>query len=286
MPYDQTTVLVTLSLLLAAVVKGTTGLGFPLIATPMVALLLDIRTAITILLIPNVLMDITQVFRRGFPATVVRRFVWLISLTVVGVFLGTTVLVMLPTWILNLTLGVMVLVFVTFSLLQFDFTISPSMERVFSPVAGLLSGFLNGMTNAASPVLAVYLYSLRLSKSEFITTIATIFIVTKISQIIAVSTWNLFTPATLRLSLEVTVLVLLGFYAGLKIQDRVNQKSFNRGLLVLLFIIGVALIVQSLRQPRLTQESRLSSVTAPRVTTGWSAISSTPCTGRARPRVG
>jgi hypothetical protein len=42
---------------------------------------------------------------------------------------------------------------------------------------------------------------------------------------------------------------LLGFYAGLKIQDRVNQQTFNRGLLVLLFAIGVILITRALTQP-------------------------------------
>jgi hypothetical protein len=32
----------------------------------------------------------------------------------------------------------------------------------------------------------------------------------------------------------------------LKTQDRVNQQIFNRGLLILLFIISIALIVHSL----------------------------------------
>ena len=67
MALDLTHILVGIALLLAAFVKGATGLGFPLIATPMVALLLDIRIAVTILILPNLLMDITQVFRDGFP---------------------------------------------------------------------------------------------------------------------------------------------------------------------------------------------------------------------------
>ena len=246
MSLDPTTILVGVALLLAAYVKGTTGLGFPLIATPMVALLLDIRTAITILIIPNIVMDATQIFRGGFSVAIFRRFFWLLVLTVIGVFLGTTVLVMLPIWVLNLSLGIMVLAFVLSRLLRFDFAISPRMEPVFSPAAGLAGGFLNGMTNAAGPVLAIYLYSLRLAKIEFIKSIATIFIVTKVSQLVAVSTWNLFTPATLSLSLEVTIITLLGFYAGLKTQDRVNQRTFNRGLLTLLFVIGVTLVVRSL----------------------------------------
>ena len=177
MPYDHTTILVAAALLLAAFVKGTTGMGFPLIATPMVALLLDIRTAITILIIPNIVMDITQVFRGSFPAGVFRRFAWLLLLTIIGVFLGTKVLATLPLWILNLSLGIMVLAFVAWTLLRFDFEISPRAEGVLSPAVGMVGGFWNGMTNAAGPALAVYLYSLKLQKTDFIKSISIIFII-------------------------------------------------------------------------------------------------------------
>ena len=244
---DTTTIAVGAALLLAAFVKGTTGFGFPLIATPMVALLLDIRTAITILIVPNILMDVAQIFRGSFPTSILRRFSWLLILTVLGVFLGTKVLVMLPIWALNLSLGVMVIVFVVSNFFRFESEIPPRLERLCSPVIGLAVGFLNGMTNAAGPPLAIYLYGLRLPKTEFVRSIATIFLITKLSQLVAVSTWNLFTFSTLRLSLQVTLFCLLGFYVGLKTQDRVNQKTFNRGLLVILFVIGVALVMRALR---------------------------------------
>jgi uncharacterized membrane protein YfcA len=247
MPLDPTTIAVGAALLIAAFVKGTTGFGFPLIATPMVALLLDIRTAITILIIPNILMDVAQIFRGSFPAAILRRFKWLLILTVLGVFLGTKVLVMLPIWALNLSLGIMVLAFVISNFFHFEPEIPPRLERVSLPIVGLAVGFLNGMTNAAGPVLASYLYSLKLPKTEFVRSISTIFMITKISQLVAVSTWNLFTFATLRLSAAVTVFVLLGFYFGLKTQERVNQKTFNRGLLAILFAIGVMLVVRGLR---------------------------------------
>ena len=209
--FDTTTVVVGVALLLAAFVKGTTGFGFPLIATPMVALLLDIRTAIAILVIPNMVMDIGQIFRGGFPGEILRRFSRLLVLTAVGVFFGTKVLVMLPLWILNLSLAAMVFIFVATDLLRLDFRISPRTERVMSPVLGLAAGFLNGMTNAAGPPLAIYLYGLRLPKTEFVRSIATIFFITKLSQLVAVSTWNLFNFSTLRLSLQVTLFCLLGF---------------------------------------------------------------------------
>ncbi|MGH7887149.1 MAG: sulfite exporter TauE/SafE family protein [Candidatus Binatia bacterium] len=248
MAFDSTHILVGIALLFASFVKGASGLGFPLIATPMVALLLDIRIAVTILILPNLLMDVTQVFRDGFPCATLRRFHSMIGLTVIGVFLGTLVLVRTPLWVLNLCLGIMVIVFVVASLLKYDFTISPAAEKSLSPIFGFISGFLNGMTNAAGPTLAIYFYSLKLEKRFFVKSIATIFCITKIAQLAAVSTWNLFNWNTLTLSIQVVLFTLIGFFAGLKTQDRVNQKTFSRGLLVLLSIIGVILIARALTQ--------------------------------------
>ena len=246
-PFDQTTLLVGFFLLLAAYVKGTTGMGFPVIATPTIALLLDIRTAVTILIIPNLVMDLTQIFRGEFPHAILRRFSGMFLSTVIGVFLGTMVLATLPVWILNLALGLIVLAFVVTNFLHPQFHIPPHQEKNLSPLMGLIGGFLNGMTNAAGPALAIYFYSLKLSKVEFIKAIATIFIVTKASQLVAVSSWNLLNRSTLELSLLITLLVLVGFYAGLKTQDWVNQRLFNRALLLLLLAIGLVLVGGALR---------------------------------------
>ena len=248
MSLDATYILVGSALLIAAFVKGATGLGFPLIATPMVALLLDIRTAITILILPNLFMDSAQVMRGGFPYEVFRRFANLIAPTIIGVFLGTMVLVKLPLWMLNFCLGIMVLVFVFANLMKLRFIVSLRAEKILSPLFGFVSGFLNGMTNAAGPTLAIYLYSLKLEKHAFVKSIATVFIVTKISQLVAISTWNLFNWETMSLSVQVLLFTLAGFYAGIKAQDRVNQQTFNRGLLVLLFLIGLILIGRALTQ--------------------------------------
>ena len=248
MSFDLTHVLVGAALLLAAFVKGATGLGFPLIATPTVALLLDIRTAITVLILPNLFMDSAQVIRGGFPYGVFRRFSGLIAPTIVGVFLGTMVLVKTPLWVLNLCLGTMVLIFVMLNLLKLDFMISARAEKILSPIFGFLSGFLNGMTNAAGPTLAIYLYSLKVKKRDFVKAIATSFVTTKLSQLVAISTWNLFNRETMTLSVQVLLFTLAGFYAGMKAQDKVNQRNFNRGLLMLLSLIGAILILRAVTQ--------------------------------------
>ena len=127
----------------------------------MVALLLDIRIAVTILILPNLLMDITQVFRDGFPYAILRRFKSMIGLTIIGVFIGTMVLVMLPLWALNLSLGIMVLVFVTSNLLKLDFTISAAAEKI--PVADFRAAERFSKRHdqcRRDRLLAIYFYSL------------------------------------------------------------------------------------------------------------------------------
>src|ERR1043166_5534784 len=137
MSFDPTTIGIAAALLVAAFVKGASGMGFPMIATPMVALLLGIRTAVVILIIPNLIMDATQIFRGSLSVEIFRRFKWLLLWTILGVFLGTKVLVMLPGWILNLTLGITVLAFVAWSLLRVEFHISARLEKILSPVVGI-----------------------------------------------------------------------------------------------------------------------------------------------------
>jgi uncharacterized membrane protein YfcA len=235
MAIESTHILVAVALLFAAFVKGASGMGFPLIATPAVALFIDLRIAIAILLMPNIVMDLAQVLRDGFPAAVLRRFRWFAASTVVGVFVGTAVLVNLPVWVVNIFLGAMVLVFVASNWLHLEFSIAPKWERKLA-------------TNAAGPALAIYLYSLKLEKRQFVKSMSTIFIVTKLSQVVAVSGWNLFDASTVRMSIQVTLFSLAGFVIGLKVQDRINQETFKLALLVLLSVIGVTLVGRALTQ--------------------------------------
>lgn len=243
--FTHTTLIVALSLLLAAYVKGITGMGFPLIATPMVALILDIRTAVAILVIPNIVMDCTQAFRGGVPTQIFRRFALLLLMVVFGVFAGTKTLVVLPVWILNLTLGIMVIVFLFSSTFNASLKVSAETEKFLSPLVGFGTGFLNGMTNVAGPALAIYLYSLSLNKTDFVRSIASIFIINKTAQLAALSTWNLLTIPKLQLSLVVTVFILGGFYLGVKTQGRVSQTVFNRIVTSLILLFGILLIVSA-----------------------------------------
>ena len=49
----------------AAAVHGTIGIGFPMIATPLLALVTDVRTAILLLVLPTVVLNVANILKGG-----------------------------------------------------------------------------------------------------------------------------------------------------------------------------------------------------------------------------
>ena len=50
---------------IAALVHGTLGLGFPMVATPLLALATDIRQAVLLTLLPTIVVNIASILRGG-----------------------------------------------------------------------------------------------------------------------------------------------------------------------------------------------------------------------------
>jgi hypothetical protein len=51
--------------IVAGVAHGTLGFGFPLISTPLVALLVDIKTAVLLTVVPNIVVNLISIVRGG-----------------------------------------------------------------------------------------------------------------------------------------------------------------------------------------------------------------------------
>src|SRR5918996_4745897 len=74
----MTLMLATVAVLLAAFIKGAIGFGFPTLGTPLLALFIDVKTAVVVLIVPNMVMDAIQFVRGGAPVHTVRRFASLV----------------------------------------------------------------------------------------------------------------------------------------------------------------------------------------------------------------
>ena len=80
-------------MLLAGFAHGAIGFGFPLVATPMLTLVLDIKTTILVLLVPSMVMTLISAFRGVMLRDSVGRF-WFMPVTlVIGSYFGTRLLI-------------------------------------------------------------------------------------------------------------------------------------------------------------------------------------------------
>jgi uncharacterized membrane protein YfcA len=230
--------------LAAGIIKGAIGFGFPSLATPLLSLVVDVKTAVVVLILPNIVMDGIQFARRGAPLATVRRFGTLLLSGGVGIVLGTRVLTLLSPRTATLILGVFVLLFVALSVIGLAPKIPPHWEPWLSPPAGFAAGVIGGVTNSPATALVLYFHGIGLAKHDFISSIAFTFFFYKLVQLGAVTWYGLLPWSLLGVSVALTAVALAGFAVGLRVQDRLDQRSFNRVVLVFLAVLGAWLLVR------------------------------------------
>ncbi len=243
----MTPILAAGAVLLAALIKGAIGFGFPTLGTPLLSLVMDVKTAVVVLILPNIVMDSIQFARRGAPLATIQRFSILLLFGAVGTVLGTRLLVALSPRTATLILGAFILGFATLNVTGVTLRVPPGWEPWLSPVAGLLAGIVGGITNVPGTPLVIYFHALGLGKQEFVSSAAFSFIVYKVIQLGAVAYYRLLPWSLVRSSLALTLVALVAFGLGLKVQDRLEQGTFNRAVLVFLALLGVWLVVRGLR---------------------------------------
>lgn len=98
----------------------------------------------------------------------------------------------------------------------------------YGPAFGLLGGFTTMIGNAAGPVMAIYLLSVKLPKYSFVGTNAWFFLVINYLKIpVQVFTWNNMTAKSLLLDAYTIPFILIGGYLGILLVKRLPEKGFR-----------------------------------------------------------
>lgn len=112
----------------------------------------------------------------------------------------------------------------------------------FAVTLGLLAGLTTMLANAAGPVVALYLLSVRLPKWELIGTSAWLFLVLNVLKLPLSANLGLIHPQSLAVSFAFAPAIPLGILAGRWLVHRVSQRVFDGILLAFTAIAAVRLI--------------------------------------------
>lgn len=232
---------------MASFVKGVIAFGFPIVATPLLAMVVEVKTAIALSIVPNIVMDAVQVRRRsGDLWGTARRVAVLLAFGFVGTVVGTRSLVVMPPRLALAILAVVVLGFVGLNVGSATFRVPARAERWLSPPVGFAAGFLGGVTNVPGTLLVLYFHALGMSKHDFVRSVALCFMSYKVIQLVTVASYGLLSWSLLGGSIALTVVGLGAFWLGLRVQDALPERIFNRAILIFLTLLGVSLLARSL----------------------------------------
>ena len=227
---------------LGGILKGATGAGAPIITIPVIAAFYDVRIAVIIMVIPNLLTNIGQLYQ--FRKTILPKF-FTLSFALgggVGAFLGTILLVNLSIKILTLSVAFIVITYILLKIMvpSWKLTYKKAKKLVF--LMGSFGGVLQGTAGLSAPISITFLNSMKLERNQFIPTISVYFGVMSIFQMPTLYYYNFLNLEIILVSC-ISTLVLLSFMPiGSWIAKSVSKESFDKITLILLGFIAFRII--------------------------------------------
>jgi len=234
--------LISVIFLFAGFVKGTSGIGLPAISLAFLTMFMGIKVAIALVVMPGLLTNFWQVFGRFKIKNIIIRMWPLLIFLFIFSLLGARILVN-NSEILTLLLGVILSFYATISLIKKnEITIPVRYEKLIGAFAGALGGFFGGSTGTFIFPLALYVYSLKMNKNEFLQTIALVLISASLFLGIALTGNKLWTLELFLYSSYAVLPSFIGMYIGRNLQFILNEDLFRKIFLFVLMIIGLLII--------------------------------------------
>lgn len=228
--------------LLGAFVKAVTGMGYPLLAVPLITLVLGIDDAVVIVAAPNVTLNALLCWNARDGRDRQRDLGALVGWSFAGAFVGTFLLVSVPEDPLLLALAATIGVFVVNHLRSPHLRLDPTTTGRWSPVVGSVAGVMQGAVGVSGPIVAAWLHGYRLPPPTYVFSVTAIFGVSGAVQLALLLGAGEVTPDRALVSALAFVPVLAMLPVGTRARGRLGGRGFEHAVLAVLAASGVALL--------------------------------------------
>ena len=236
-------VLVLMTVAVAYLVKGMTGLGGPSLAVPVLAGFFGVEFTVAVIAIPTAMSNVWLVWENRAEAPGLRRYLApLLAAGLVGTVLGVWVLVSIDDRIMSVILGVIILLYIAWYLLKPQAQVDDQTAVRLAWPAGLGGGVLLGSTGVAAPVIATYVHSLRMARSGFVLGVSAPFLVLGIVQIATLSALGGYDRERIVAAVAACIPVLIVTPIGMWIGRRISVVAFQYAVLAILGVAAARLL--------------------------------------------
>ncbi len=232
-------------MLVSGLIHGTLGLGFPLIATPLLSLLTDVRSAVLITLLPTILVNVVSLLKGGDWRDSIGRF-WPMTIYVaVGSWLGTNLLVISDPRPFKLLLALIVLLYLNRDRLSgLHLTWIRAHPGVAMLVFGFPAGLLAGTVNVMVPLLIIMFLELRVSPTATVQTFNMCFLTGKLTQTGVFARAGHLDGEMLTATAPLAAVAAIALLVGMSLRSKIAAESYRAWLRTLLWVVALILAAQ------------------------------------------
>ncbi|MGE3592905.1 MAG: sulfite exporter TauE/SafE family protein [Arcobacter sp.] len=233
-------------LLVSSLFHGTIGFGFTMIATPLLAMVTDVKTAILYIAIPTLLINIISIYSEGNFIQAVKRFYPIAILAMIGSAIGTQILIFSSSDFFKLLLAFSIFLYLFIQKFRIEMKWIREKKRLSMVVFGLIAGIIGGLTNVMASILIIYSLESKHTKKEIIQSTNLCFLFGKVIQIVLFTIHGSFTEELIITSFSSLIIVFIAMFIGLKIKDKIPQESYKKVIKIVLFMIACFLTYQTI----------------------------------------
>lgn len=232
-------------MLVAGLLQGALGFGFPFVATPLIAMVSDMRTAIVVVLLPTLATILVALFTAGPLGITLRRFWMMPFYMVVGASAGTWLFVSAPDAPYTLLLALLTLVYLGLGRLgRAESALVQRHERRFGVLSGLTAGIFEGTANVAGPALIIFYLALGLTPAMLVQALNICFLIGKSTQFTVLATRGGVGVDEWLATLPFVAVGVMGSYCGVRIRHRIDAPTFRVWVKRALFVVAIGLLAQ------------------------------------------
>jgi hypothetical protein len=228
---------------LAGFVKGMVGLGLPTVSLGLLSIIVDLPTAMALLVMPSLATNVWQALAGGQIGALWRRLWRFLLMAVVMVHLGAQLSTLVETQFLHRCLGALLLLYAISGLMTKPPQLSPRLEMILGPVCGAINGLLTGLTGTLFVPGVMFLQSIGLPRDALVQAMGMLFAASTASLGLALYRHDLMPLSLGILSAAALLPALIGMQIGLGLRQRLSQDLFRQLFLIALGGLGGYILI-------------------------------------------
>ncbi|MCK5310352.1 MAG: sulfite exporter TauE/SafE family protein [Thermoplasmata archaeon] len=222
-------------ILLAGLVQGLAGFGFSQFALPLLVLVMISQELIPMMVVLSLFLNLFLVYELRKDIQLKR--IWPLMLGgILGIPIGTYLLLIADTGIMKLLIGLVIIIFGLAQLFEIRKTVKN--EKLAMGPIGFAGGILNGSVSMSGPPLIIFFSNQKMGKQEFRANLIAFFMFINLVTLPVFLFAGLLTSEIITISGILLPGLIVGAFIGSRLALKIDEARFKKMTTLLIIFMG------------------------------------------------